>query len=240
VDQQMRIDGELERIRAEYQIRARGKVPVGQYGLFNEAALLHTQGVERELLRQLKRHGYARLTDATVLDVGCGTGMLLRRFLDYGAQPEHLFGLDLLADRIALARHLHPTIGWTVGSAHALPYADASFDIVMSFTLLSSILDDTLRQRIAQEMLRVRKPGGLIVCHDFVVSNPRNPAVRGVSHRELKRLFKQQGTTLSARRVTLAPPISRALAPRFSWLALNLDMLRLLDTHAVAVVYDER
>jgi ubiquinone/menaquinone biosynthesis C-methylase UbiE len=235
---EVRYEDELNRIRTEYQLRTQAKAPAGRYGLFNEAALQHTHSVERELLLALKRHRFTRLADATVLDVGCGTGMQLRRFLDYGALPEHLTGIDLLPERIERARRLNPALNWVVASAHALPFADASLDMVTSSTLFSSILDETLQQRIAAEMLRVRKPGGLILCHDFTYSNPRNAAVRGLSRRRFARLFAQPGMALTWRRVTLAPPIARRLAPHARWLAMTLEQLRIFNTHMVAVVYD--
>jgi ubiquinone/menaquinone biosynthesis C-methylase UbiE len=231
-------DAELARIRSEYHLRASGKVPQGRYGLFNEAALLHAQSVERALLSLLKRHGLTRLTDKTILDVGCGGGSNLRRFIEYGARAEHLTGLDLLPERIESARRANPAICWTVGSAHAMPFDDATFDLVTSSTLFSSILGDALREQIAREMWRVRKPGGVIVCHDFIFDNPRNRAVRGVSRAELRRLFALASPKirLAWRRVTLAPPISRVLAPRVPWLVQTLEHLKLLNTHMVALI----
>jgi ubiquinone/menaquinone biosynthesis C-methylase UbiE len=232
-------EDELNRIRAAYHLRGHGKVPVGRYSLFNEAALQHTYSVERELLGLLKRHHCTQLAERTVLDVGCGGGMQLRRFLEYGALPEQLTGVDLRPERIARARQLNPALNWVVASAHALPFADASFDIVLSSTLFSSILDEALQQCIAAEMLRVRKPGGLILCHDFTYDNPRNAAVRGLSRRRFARLFAQPGLAMDWRRVTLAPPLARRLAPHARWLALTLEQLQIFNTHMVAAVYDK-
>ncbi len=231
------IEKELSRIREEYRQRAAGKAPVGRYGLFNEAALAHAQSVERALLSLLKRRGMTRLADAAVLDVGCGAGFHLRRFLDYGARPEHLHGIDLLPQRIEAARALHPDIQWMVGSAHELPFEDRSFDIVMSYTLLSSILDQSMRERVAAEMTRVRKEGGVIICHDFLYSNPRNSSVKGVTAGELRRLYHWPGMRMELRRVTLAPPLARLIAPHVEWLSSALERLRVLNTHMVAVLY---
>lgn len=103
------------------------------------------------------------------------------------------------------------------------------------------MLDAELRRQIAAEMLRVVTPSGVIVIHDFVYSNPRNPQVRGVPLRELRQLFAAPGTgmALRARRVVLAPPISRRLAPRAFWLAELLEHAMLLNTHVVAAIYRE-
>jgi SAM-dependent methyltransferase len=232
---------ELARVTAEYQRRGASKVAGGRYSLFDEAALLHAQSLERGLLTLLKRFDCTQLADKKILDVGCGSGSHLRRFLEYGAQPANLAGIDLLESRIERARALNPAIDWHVGSAHQLPYPDASFDLVTSFVVFSSVLSATMRRMIADEMWRVRKPGGLIVCYDFVYSNPRNPAVRGVSQRRIQELFGRPGATFVFRTMTLAPPLSRLIAPRARWLADALEQARVFNTHAIGVIrLDER
>lgn len=234
------IETELSRIVAEYGLRESGrKFSLDRYNPFNESVLLDTQSLERTIVAMLKQCGLTRLTNIKILDVGCGTGAHLRRFIDYGAQPINLSGIDLLPNRIEQARRLNPAIDWRVGSAHDLPYPDACFDLVTIFVVFSSILSEPLQQRIANEMWRVRKPGGLIMCYDFRYSNPRNRAVKSFTSSDLRRLFNHPGAKLEWRRVTLAPPISRSLAPRSLWLADVLDRVKMLDTHMLAIVSDE-
>ncbi|HST88742.1 MAG TPA: class I SAM-dependent methyltransferase [Ktedonobacterales bacterium] len=226
---------ELARITEEYHRRAAGqRVPPGAYSLFNDAALLHVHGIERALLDLLRRHHLTDLVETTVLDIGCGSGSQLRRLLDYGAMPEHLTGIDLLPERIERARHLNPAMQWVRGSAHELPFADAHFDLVTTYTMFSSILDEPLRRRIAAEMWRVLKPGGMVIVYDFAFDNPRNPAVRGITRRHLRSLFAQPGAQFDIRRLTLAPPLARRVAPRSRLLALALADLKLLNTHLLA------
>ena len=227
---------ELERVAAEYARRETDTALVGRYSLFDEAALLHTHSLERALLSALKRHGCLPLTEKRILDVGCGGGMLLRRFIEYGAQPRNLAGVDLLPQRVRRARELHPAIDWQVASGHEIPYPDGSFDLVMSFVVFSSILSLPMRQRVADEMRRVCTPGGLLLCYDLAYSNPRNPAVEGISRRMLAQLFQREGERLTLRRVSLAPPIARLVAPRAPWLAALLDHLPPLTSHTLAAV----
>ncbi len=240
MDQQLtKIEQELSRIESEYRRRdtgATGTLLSDRYSLFNEAALLHAQSLERDLLALLKRHACADLREKKILDVGCGNGRHLHQFLDYGAHPRNLFGIDLMAHRVEQARQRYPAIDWQVGSAHQLPYQDQTFDLVMSFVVFSSILDGTLRQQIASEMWRVLKPGGLILFYDFTYSNPRNPAVQGISHRQIVTLFAQPGVKFDFRRSTLAPPISRVVAPRAYWLAITLERLKILNTHLIGII----
>jgi SAM-dependent methyltransferase len=141
-----------------------------------------------------------------------------------------------MTPRIEQARRLHPGINWCIGSAHELPYADATFDLVMSFVMFSSILDESLRQKIVDEMWRVRKPNGLILVYDFVYSNPGNSAVVGVSQHKVKQLFRRSGVRYDFRRLTLAPPVSRIVAPRAYWLANTLELCRILNTHLIGII----
>jgi ubiquinone/menaquinone biosynthesis C-methylase UbiE len=205
------LDLELARLEAEYKLRASNNLYAERYSYFNDATLFHIHSLERTLLMLLKQHKFAPLSEKKILDVGCGSGSHLRRFLDYGALPSNLSGIDLMAPRIEQAKRLHPGIDWRIGSAHCLPYADATFDLVMSFVVFSSILDDSLRQRIVDEMWRVRKPGGLLLLYDFMYSNPRNAAVLGVSRQKAMQLFHKPGVRFDFRRIILAPPVCNYL-----------------------------
>jgi ubiquinone/menaquinone biosynthesis C-methylase UbiE len=230
------IELELARIEDEYGRRAYGNIYAERYSYFNEAALLHAQSLERNVLALLKRHEFTNLAEKKILDVGCGHGAHLRRFLDYGALPANLSGIDLMAQRIEHAHRLHPAIEWSVGSAHQLPYPDAAFDLVMSSVMFSSILSKPLRQKIADEMWRVRKPGGLILFHDFMFSNPQNLAVQGINNAQILRLFRRPGARFDFRRIILAPPISRIVAPRAYWIAHALEQLKILNTHTIGII----
>src|SRR6266542_4730431 len=96
-------DQELTRLKAEYERRASNNLYKERYSFFNDATLLHAHSLERNLLALLKRHKLTSLSEKKILDVGCGTGDHLRRFLDYGALPSNLSGIDLMAPRIKQA-----------------------------------------------------------------------------------------------------------------------------------------
>jgi ubiquinone/menaquinone biosynthesis C-methylase UbiE len=226
---------EAERIRTVYASRgATSRYSVLEPG---HAFMLFEQG--RRMLRALTKHGCSRLDAKRVLDIGCGTGYWLREFVQWGARPEHLTGVDLLADRIAKAQALCPaTVSLRCADARALPFADDSFDIVLQSTVFTSVLDPAIRQRIAEEMLRVLSPDGLILWYDFHVGHPRNRDVRGVPKREVRALFP--GCRLDLARATLAPPVVRILA-RYSWLACALlERIPFLCTHYVGAIWKEK
>ncbi len=148
-------------------------------------------------------------------------------------------GIDLLPERIAAAR-LATAAGVTFlcGSAAKLDFPDGAFDCVLQSTVFTSILDDAVRQQIAREMLRVLRPDGLILWYDFHVNNPWNPDVRRVSRREIRRLFP--GCRVELRSVSLAPPLSRRIAP-YSWLLCHLlSAIPFLCTHYLGFITREQ
>jgi len=101
--------------------------------------------------------------------------------------------------------------------------------MVLQFTVFTSILDDVMKKHIAAEISRVLKPGGALLWYDYFVSNPSNPDVRGVSRGEIVRLFP--GFSIFLKRVTLAPPITRAVAPVSTALCRLLSSVPVLRTH---------
>ena len=227
---------EPERIREAYARRAQRGLD-NRYSLADPANLYLFQRRERALLGLLRRRGLLPLADTKIIDVGCGTGELLASFVRYGASPNDLAGVDLLEERIATACGRYPSIDFRAGDAQRLPFDDESFDIALQFTLLSSVLDEEVRRNIAAETLRVLRPGGIIVWYDFIW-NPANRDTRGIALGELRELYR--GCPIDARRVTLAPPISRRLAP-FSWtLCRLLEAAPFLCSHYLAAVEKAR
>lgn len=225
---------EIERISREFARRDANPALAGRYSLFNPAALLHRQGQERHSLFFLKKYDMENLAGLKILDVGCGTGGQLRRFLDYGANPANLYGIDLSESRIEQARALAPALNWSVGSASQLPFETASFDLVLLSVVLTSVLDGEVRKEISMELRRVLKSQGKILWFDFAFSNPRNRAVRGISRKNLTRLFPY--AKLDLKKVCLAPPLARLVAPRAYWLAEGLERLAFLNTHLLGII----
>ncbi len=219
---------ELLRIRAAYA-RRKKLMLAERYARTSPGHLysLHEREVTMALL--LRRAGLSSLSGLRILDLGCGRGSTLRLLLEYGADPELLFGIDLIEDHVQAAQALSPNMHFSCGSTTRLPYADASFDLILQFLLFTSVLSDAARSRIAMEISRVLSPRGHFLWYDFAYNNPTNPDVRGIRLCEIRRLFP--GFTMEARRVTVAPPLGRALGrlgPSVYYLAAQL---RLISTH---------
>jgi SAM-dependent methyltransferase len=224
---------EADRIKKAYE-RRKESVSSQLYSFFNPAHLFMVQRRDQEIIEAFKLHGIAHLDNKKIVDIGCGGGRELGTFIRYGARPDNLFGIDLLQSRIDAAREINPHIDFRCGDAASLPYGDGSFDIVMQFTVFTSILDTQMKREIAGEMLRILKPAGIILWYDYHMNNPRNPDVRGVKKKEIHALFP--GCEIYLKKITLAPPLTRFIAP-YSWIACYLlEKIRALNTHYLGVI----
>src|SRR5262245_19560681 len=96
---------EEARIRAAYKRRQEADT---RYSWFNPGHQFMMQQRERRVLALLRRHDCENLQSEKILEVGCGGGEWLRDFVKWGAWPENLTGIDLLADRVSKARRLCP------------------------------------------------------------------------------------------------------------------------------------
>jgi SAM-dependent methyltransferase len=193
----------------------------------------HTvQERQRAMLRLFARLGFNDLSALRLLEVGCGGGANLQELLRLGFAPKQLSGAELLPERIAQARAgLPASVALFEGDATQLDLAPASFDIVFVSTVFSSLLDDAFQQRLADAMWRWVKPGGGVLWYDFTVNNPRNADVRGVPLGRVQALFPQG--RLQHERVTLAPPIARAVTRLHPSLYTACNLIALLRSHVL-------
>jgi len=203
-----------------------------RYSLMRPDVWHTVQERQRAMLRLFARQGLNDLSAVRLMEVGCGAGGNLLELLRAGVRPEHLSGVELLPDRVEAARAvLPPTVVLHLGDALALDVPPASLDIVFVSTVFSSLLDDVFQQRLAEALWRWLRPGGAVLWYDFTVNNPRNPDVRGVPLSRVRALFPHGRVTAS--RLTLAPPIARAVTRFHPSLYTLFNILPLLRTHVL-------
>jgi SAM-dependent methyltransferase len=180
--------------------------------------------VERAVLRLVARNTEGSLRGLKILDIGCGSGGWLREFIKWGAEPESLYGIDAIEDRVANARRLTPAgVTLICGSAANLEFDNKAFDLVMMFECLCMMTDETMRARMASEALRVLKPSGTLLFYDFRYRRPGlGDVFRPLGRREVKRLFP--GCKCHLKSIHPFPPVSRKLAALMpsAWNLLNL------------------
>lgn len=88
----------------------------------------------------------------TVLDAGCGEGYYLSQVAQAFPQAE-LWGIDISKDAVRYAAVRNKQAHWLTATAAALPFADGSFDAVISMFALT----------VPQEFARVLKPNGIFL-----------------------------------------------------------------------------
>ncbi|MGH7917584.1 MAG: class I SAM-dependent methyltransferase [Candidatus Binataceae bacterium] len=200
---------------------------------FNAAHVYRIQEQERAILRVLRSNGYTELKNTRVLDIGCGPGGWLHRMMLWGARPENLAGIDLVAERVEIGRQLLPsTVALAIGNAARLDYADATFDVVIMSLVLSLILDPELRRHIALETLRVMKPGGIVIWYDYRYKPPKLK-LHPMRLDEIRQLFT--GCEVQLRSLTPIPPVRRLA--RYSWMLCELiSKVAPLRTHYIGAI----
>jgi SAM-dependent methyltransferase len=210
-----------------------------RYGVLQPDVWQSLQERQRAMLAFFVRAGWTTLRDKNAVEVGCGAGGNLLEWLRLGFPPERLTGIELLPDRAAHARRLLPAaLRLIEGDACVAGIEPASQQLVLQSTVFSSLLDAATRVALAGAMWRWLAPGGAVLWYDLRVDNPRNPDVRGVPLSELRALFP--AARITARRVTLAPPVARAVCrvhPRLYPLFNSVPQLR---THVLAWLAKDR
>ena len=129
-------------------------------------------------IKQRVLAGAAIASGEQVLDAGCGTGTLAVAAAR-AAPGVRVTGLDADASILVRARRKATgaglEIGFDEGRSTALPYTDASFDLVLS-TLFFHHLRDDAKRKTAAELVRVLRPGGRVVVGDL--GRPHDPFMR--------------------------------------------------------------
>ncbi len=100
-----------------------------------------------------------------VLEVGCGTGLIMQRLEPIAAS---VTGIDISPGMLRRAKERGLNV--MVADAARLPFEDNSFDLVCSFKVLAHI--PMIRQAIG-EMVRVARPGGMIAAEFYNASSFR-------------------------------------------------------------------
>jgi ubiquinone/menaquinone biosynthesis C-methylase UbiE len=247
--------GEASRIRASYLSRDASDINK-RYTFSNPAFVYHMQERERDILSILAEESID-LSVTRVLEVGCGTGHILQRFLEFGAGQA--MGIDYMEHRLRIGATRYPNVLLLLGDGVAIPCRDATFDLVMQFMCVSSVLDYEVRRLIAQEMWRVLKPGGAILSYDLrttpravlfvnkvlewlslrrtsgmqAASDGHITPTRPLDIEDLQRLF--ENGTMRYRTTSLAYGIA-GLAKKSWMLATFLSMVPALRTHYLVLI----
>lgn len=218
----------LQRVYARYEAQS-----LSEAWDINVPGNLEIRDERRERLREWLT-GLGRMP-SSMLELGCGTGRTIQDWLAVGLDTSSIVGADLLPDRLQVAsRDLPSSVRLVVCDGYRLPFPDASFEVISCFTVLSSIANDRVLHSVASELGRVVKPEGAIVCYDMRYGNPRNPEVRPITVRHLRKLFP--AWHIESRSLTVLPPLARKLGrtSRFSYPLCRL--IPVLRSHQICFI----
>ena len=116
---------------------------------------------------------FGRAAPRSLLDVGCGEGVLAQRFARRMGPGRRAVGIDLEdpALQAEWARHAEPNLEYRVMRAENLPFADSEFDAATAIEVLEHVPDP---EHTLAEMARVAR-------RHLLVSVPREPLWRGLN-----------------------------------------------------------
>ena len=140
--------------------------------------------VHRGVLRRIP----ADFIPASVLDIGCGTGRLLRR-MQARWPSAALTGVDLAEGMVAQARGQIPAARILLAPAESLPVESDSVDLTTSTTSFHHWSDQAQGVR---EAVRVLRRGGLFILADMTISNGGHP----LSRSQVRAMFAAAGLTI--------------------------------------------
>ena len=155
-----------------------------QAAVFAAAPVLH----DKDALNLLVDAARPQPTDVS-LDIACGPGSVVLAFATRVARATGLDATLAMLDqaRAAAQRAAITNVEWHTGDVYALPFADASFDIVSCRFAFHHLQEPA---RAFAEMVRVCRPGGRIVLCDAVASDD---PVRAVAFNAMER-FRDPST----------------------------------------------
>jgi len=144
---------------------------------------------ERELLRGIFGH------PRRFLEVGCGEGGNLVNGLAIESGPmEVSVGVDLFYKKLRFASERVPQCRFLCADAHALPFANGTFDTILCRDILHHVEDPS---RVVAELARLCTPSGRVV---YLEPNRRNPLMaaqaavhpfeRGILHHSVRGLWE--------------------------------------------------
>jgi SAM-dependent methyltransferase len=184
--------------------------------------------------RELRRYLLARAGVSAarrILEVGCGTGVILHDLTEAGRGRVH--GLDLSPAAVGASRKNAPSAQLCNADGHFLPYASGTFDIACCHFLLLWVKDPS---QVIREMRRVTRRAGYVIAFaepDYSARDYRPASLALLGDLQVRSLTRQGGRT----------DIGSSLALLFKENALHLietgsmgaQRGRALDRHALAL-----
>lgn len=225
---------EIDRIQKVYQHYNDTDIPKKRWDMKNPGNIKIESERATAILQLFKKNDFLPLHNLKILDIGCGVGKNLANFLNWGANPNNLFGVDLLQDRIDLAKKNLREINFFHMNAEELEFKDEYFDLIIVFTVYSSILEKQMLLNVTSQINRVLKKNGAVLWYDFRYDNPRNSNVRGVSLKQIKNYFVNYEYNIQS--ISVYPPLVRKLGSINYLIYPLINRIYFLRTHYLGLL----
>lgn len=182
--------------------------------LVNPEVLFQYLAFEDSVISALRRAKNLNRETSKILDVGCGNGGSLIKFLQLGFSTENLYGIDILKERIDEGRIKYPNLNFTCEDAAKMSFESDMFDLVFESTMFVQITDDELSERISKEMLRVTKINGYIMLIDWRYGKPGNSNYLALSNQRIHKIFSvgSLSNIIFQTSGALVPPVGRPVS----------------------------
>lgn len=144
----------LDKQRVQRQFDRSAAVYNSLAGMQEAMAVQLLDSISPEVLTQAK----------AIVDLGCGTGVVLQHLQKRVSTSADVFGLDLALGMLQQANNQQPDVCYQQGDIEMLPYADDQFDIVLS----NAAIQWCDLQTALAEMIRVSKPGATLCFSTFL------------------------------------------------------------------------
>lgn len=158
-------------------------------------------------------------SEVSVLDVGCGPGVTDAMLVPH---VRSVTGVDVSAGMVEAAAAANPEGTYRAYDGTTLPFADDTFDVSFAICVFHHIDPGAPRDRVAAEMARVTRPGGVCVVFEH---NPYNPLTRRAVNTcafdegvtlltagQTARHWGQAGATVTDKRYILFVPVSQRVS----------------------------
>lgn len=225
------MESEIEKIRKRYSKR-----DCTSQQVYSKKEILYKLFLtfERETIyfRILNQKFGELLNKIKFLEIGAGNGYNLFFFARLGIPWQNMWANELLEYRLRTLEELFPKVKTLPGDALKIN-ANIKFDLILISTVLTSILDDQYKSALAEKAFSMLNNNGIIILYDFVCNNPKNRDVKGISRKEIKKLFPK-ASLIKFKKVTLAPPIGKRIGKAYNLLNVLLPFLR---SHVIAVIF---
>ena len=138
-----------------------GKVQRAFVGLHDERSIREAFDFYQYIKQFMLQLGHSLSTRSTVLDFGSGWGRLTRIFWN-DIDEDCLYGVDVDAEIVSLCEKLGvPGQFQTIEARGQLPFEDASFDLIIAYSVFSHLPEATASHWM-RELSRVAKPGAIL------------------------------------------------------------------------------